>query len=152
MTIKTILHKYSFNTKNEEEYSKYLALCETLRATPGRGPWMNATSLPGAKDNSPEAGEIELETTYLFENQWNTPTHRVFDWYEGINCQAKHLKFGHYLDITPEMVSIRQNTYKCGYTGQQFTEEEARELNFFNTTEAGLTSYGLKEKGQLGAR
>ena len=61
---------------------------------------------------------IELDTRFLFDNQWNTPTLRVFDWVlEAVENQ--YIKQGHYLDQTPEMAEIRRNTVKCGYCGHQ---------------------------------
>lgn len=71
--------------------------------------------------------EVELETSFLFDNQWNTapiegiskPGLRVFDWAEDYMAQGmrQSIKRGHYLDITDEMREIRRNVHKCGYCG-----------------------------------
>jgi hypothetical protein len=67
---------------------------------------------------------VELETDFLFDNQWNTsPTAtsenglRVFDWSEAI-YPNKRIKEGMWLDQTEEMKEIRHNTYKCGFCGK----------------------------------
>lgn len=64
--------------------------------------------------------EIEIEPTCLFENQWNSTTARVFDHYEGIYWDARHIKSGHWLEITPEMAAARRDTHKCGYCGHHY--------------------------------
>lgn len=68
-------------------------------------------------------GFIELETEYIFNNQWNTTEEslnlRVFDWYEEIYPNRK-IKEGYYLEVNKEMNQIRENTFKCGYCGKQY--------------------------------
>ena len=67
-----------------------------------------------------DSEDIELETSCLFSNQWNTACgKRVFDWYEAIYPNRK-IKEGHYLDITDEMRQIRQTTLVCGYCGKNY--------------------------------
>lgn len=72
--------------------------------------------------------ELVLETTHLFDNQWNTaPVEgvtdkglRVFDWakdYESSIGAPKNIKRGHYLDQTEDMARVRRETLKCGYCG-----------------------------------
>jgi hypothetical protein len=117
----------------------------TLRNTPGRGHKMYA--IKSGNDYNFETGIIELETEFLFENQWNSNVGRVFDWYEEAvfdsrGKERKNIKRGHYLEITPEMAEIRRNTLKCGYTGQQFP---AAKGYIFNETENALGSPYLKE-------
>jgi len=70
--------------------------------------------------------EIELETEFLFINQWNTAKTqtsekglRVFDWSEPI-YPNKDIKEGMYLLQTPEMIEVRKNTCKCGFCGKQY--------------------------------
>jgi len=140
--MKTRIHYYSFNIKKPEEKEAYEKMCAELRQTPGRGEWLNTLvtapySRPG-KGNAVE--EIELETDCLFQNQWNSNIGRVFDWYEGI-FPNRSIKEGHWLEITDEMINIRNNTLKCGYTGKLFP------LNYgpFNITKEALGSRYLKE-------
>lgn len=125
-TLKTRIHKYRFNTENPAEKEAYQVLCTVLKQTPGRGHWLHALTEPSSRAEESEwikeGAEIELETEHLFDNQWNTTcSHRVFDWYETI-YPNKDIKAGHYLDITEEMVRIRETTFGCGYCGKQYTE------------------------------
>ncbi len=120
-TINTTIHTYLFNVDEKEQAEAYLALCEKLKATPGRGHWMHCYA--DHDKSEPTPGEITLETKHLFGNQWNSEARegeenglRVFDWYEGIYTNRQY-KQGHYLDITDEMVAVRQETLSCGYCG-----------------------------------
>jgi hypothetical protein len=121
--MKTTLHTYYFNLDNPKDREPYVRLCAELKSTPGRGRWMNCVSMDRvghARACTPESigsREVELKTEHLFDNQWNTASERLFDWYEEI-VPHRLIKSGHYLDITDEMRAIRDNTLKCGYTGQ----------------------------------
>lgn len=149
--VKTTLHTYSFDLDRVEDREPYHQLKHKLLNTPGRGHRMHA--IKTNHDFNPEAGEIELEPEHLFENQWNANVGRVFDWYEEAifspynGKENKLIKRGHYLDITPEMVEIRQNTLKCGYTGDQFfwDHKQDGERPKFNTRQSALGSCYLKE-------
>ena len=63
--------------------------------------------------------EINLNTDYLFDDQWNTAegfrlhNKSEFEW------PALHIKEGYYIRQNPEMVAILQGTAKCGYCGHQ---------------------------------
>lgn len=135
MEMNTIFHSYQFNVNNAEDARAYDALCERLRGQgmrvfkvwPDKGKSFCKPELDGKS--------IELETTHLFANQWNTPPIegyseqglRIFDWAE----DATHNTFtrqGHYLDQTEEMREIRRNTDGCGYCGKQ---EPAAKGNVF---------------------
>ena len=151
--MKTKIHTYSFDLAKVEDREPYHQLSARLSAevTLGkRGHCLNVIAgydkearTWGEGVKSAEASGITLETEHLFDNQWNSvEAGRVFDWYEGINHENRLLKFGHWLEITPEMEAARRNTVACGYTGQQFPAEGAPA---FNVTERGLASYGLKE-------
>jgi len=124
MNIKTTLHNYRFDISKPEENSAYEKLCSELEATPGRGHWHNVLVNPSAKGSPPPEGETVLECAHIFGNQWNSTTHRVFDWFEAI-YPNKDIKHGHYLDITPEMIEVRKTTRACGYCGKQTQDQEA---------------------------
>lgn len=120
--MKTMLHWYYFESG---DHPGYLAMIERIKANAdGRGPWMNCLAEPGksnnpATRNSIKSEEVELETTYLFDNQWNGGSMRLFDWFEGV-YPNRSMKSGHWLEITPEMAKIRRETLKCGYCGKHY--------------------------------
>jgi hypothetical protein len=128
-TLTTKLHSYWFDIGNPSEAKAYAELCEKLRTTPGRGSFMNCWA--SNRETSHGNGTVTaiLETSCLFGNQWNTSedspepfkNHRVFDWYEPIYTN-RSIKAGHYLDITSEMISVRQTTLQCGYCGKLYVE------------------------------
>lgn len=125
--MKTTIHTYRFDLRVPSERDKYTELSETLKTTPGRGHWMESHG--GAMHYQPGQNgvELDLETEHLFDNQWNTRPIgdakkglRVFDWAQDYNPHGDpSIKQGHYLDITPEMVAIRAETFRCGYCGKQ---------------------------------
>ena len=150
----TRLHVYNFDTDKPEDRAAYAKLAAELKATPGRGRWMKAFSPPETQKARQELqeGEILIDAEYLFENQWNANVGRVFDWFEEASFssyngkEAKNIRRGHYIDITPAMVAIRQNTLKCGYTGQQFPASDFSDGKpLFNVTRQALGSPYLKE-------
>lgn len=147
--MKTTLHTYHFNLNDPAQREPYVQLNARLRATPGRGRWMNVIPMRGSGYKSVGPGPVELETEHLFDNQWNSDKGRVFDWYEAVNIDDKLIKTGHYLDITDEMIEIRKSTLKCGYTGMQFNSKADNTgslLNGFNITRKALASPYLKEE------
>lgn len=117
-TFKTVLHHYSFPSK---QHPGYKAMVKTIEANAeGRGNWMNCwgKAHDTSKDNTSEA--VEVETAHLFDNQWNTADgRRVFDWHEEYAPLAKYVR-GHWTEITPEMAEARKLTHKCGYCGAQY--------------------------------
>jgi hypothetical protein len=119
--MKTKLHVYHFDMAKPDDKAAYEALCAKLTAQGLKcfeswGDPRSGGHYSGVKDL---AGEVVLETEHLFENQWNTSTHRVFDWAQDYQHEAKWLKRGHYLEQTAEMREIRRNTVKCRYCGKQ---------------------------------
>lgn len=144
--MKTILHSYFFNLSNVADREPYVQLIAKLRAEKDRGQWHNAISLPEKGHiTSTKPLEVELDTDHAFSNQWNSSAGRVFDWWEGINPQNRLLKFGHYLDLTPEMVAFRKGTFKCKYTGRDFHKDDPMVAVGFNTSHSALGSEYLKE-------
>lgn len=120
--MKTIIHTYSYDTK-EGDAAAYAALVARLANHPHRMHAIGEYYVPAWDGQT-----VELETKHLFSNQWNTAAgslsekgSRVFDWAEEaifINgVERPHIKRGHWLEQTPEMVAIRQETATCGYCG-----------------------------------
>lgn len=124
--MQTTIHQYVFNIDNELEKEAYGTLCQKLNN-------MGLTcfeSHGGGSHYRPELNGkiIELDTTYLFGNQWNTaPIEgiselglRIFDWAQDFEPYGnRYLKRGHWLEQTNEMRKIRNNTVSCGYCGRQ---------------------------------
>jgi hypothetical protein len=70
---------------------------------------------------------IELDTGYLFDDQWNTTDGiRIFDWREMNNVgNINHpSRTGYYLEQTPEMINIRSTTYQCRFCGKQYVNPD----------------------------
>lgn len=72
------------------------------------------------KYSKPET--VEIETKCLFNNQWNTKDKRVFDCIGCYDNYDWNEIFAQWLDITPEMIQIRKDSYKCGYCGKQYCD------------------------------
>lgn len=128
-TIKTILHYYRFDIKNTAEKIAYNELREKLQE-------MGLTCFDSISANhstfysdliAPLDGkEIDLETKFLFNNQWNTAPIgisvnglRVFDWSEAIYTN-RSIKQGMWLEQSAQMYAIRRDTSKCGYCGKNY--------------------------------
>src|SRR6185503_14012023 len=147
--MKTVLHNYSFDTDKPEDREPWYQLETMLKRRAGAGHRMR--SLRGDKDFKPESGEVVLETEFLFSNQWNTDKGRLFDWYQeavfSYGKERNNIKRGHWLEITPEMVAIRNNTLKCCYTGEQFFFHAEKDgvPPKFNTRNSALGNPYLKE-------
>lgn len=119
-TIQTRLHTYRFDVSDPEQKATYEALTDTLTDTPGRGHWMHSHGGGSHGPRGHEARHVELETAHPFSNQWDTVDGcRVFDWAEDACLPNRNIKQGHYLDITPEMVELRQRRHVCGYCGHK---------------------------------
>lgn len=125
-TIKTVIYSYLFDTRKDADATLYRAFVEKRIAAGSRVFCAHGGS--SYYDSRFICGlSIELETNCLFDNQWNTAPIpnvsekglRVFDWAEDYPIDFdRHIKRGHYLEITREMIDIRANTLKCGYCGR----------------------------------
>ena len=112
-TLTTKYHRYFFNDKEDTDW---LVLRARLKKTHdlfeviGDAPEIREADIP-----------ITLETSTVFNNQWNAVIGdkglRVFDWY--LVANRPHSVLGQYLDITEEMIDLRKNTWSCGYCGSQ---------------------------------
>lgn len=133
--MKTVLHYYYYDISDPEQKKQYDTLSAQLKA---QGLKLFDSFSPNGSSFydtmiKPLNGEtIELETDFLFDNQWNSgPTKtnekglRVFDWAETIFFHNRNIKIGMYLDITPEMTAIRENTLTCGYCGKFYEKDTA---------------------------
>ena len=142
--MKTILHSYYFNINDPIDKSKYSELRKQLEVSHA-GKFFNVVvDLSKHRRFFNETEEVELSTKFLFNNQWNEAgggNCRLFDWYEAI-FPNRNIKEGHWLEITPEMAAIRENTLTCGYCGKYVKVDEPHKWH----CEKCLGSQYLKEK------
>ncbi len=118
--MKTKLHHYYFRLHEPKEAEAWSALQkQLLDAGYGKGR-MHAWGGNGGPSARNETVEVEIETAYIFDNQWNTTTDRVFDWYQYYEVNRASLARGHWLEITDEMQAARTQTLKCGYCGKHY--------------------------------
>lgn len=130
--MKTIIHQYSFNIRNESEKAQYNQLKADLKAL-----GLECFESHGADSHyskSLDGQELTLEAEHLFSNQWNTAPVagisdiglRVFDWAQDYRPYGNaSLKRGHWLEQTPEMAQARNSRLACGYTGKQITDSNS---------------------------
>jgi hypothetical protein len=119
-TMKTALHYYRFDISKPEQRDAYNGMCKSLRKlglvkidsiSSDHHAWYSNKIKPLGGQ------EIELDTAFVFDNQWNTaePTNlRVFDWSEAI-YPDRDIKEGMWLEQTEEMREIRKTQHVCGY-------------------------------------
>jgi len=120
--MKTTIYGYNFHLPDDKE--AYKSLQSKLKATPGRAKLFNCIGTRHFIPNGPTI--VDLDDKFINSNQWNaTPGGRVFDWYEDINPNNRNHKIGHYLDITDQMIAVRQNTYVCGYCGEHYSSSKS---------------------------
>ena len=138
--MKTILRTYRLDLSNPVDAVAYQELREKLIAsgvqchatTPA---YTTESSAYWAKLEKLNGQEIELQTDFITDDQWNTAPvqgisesgFRVFDWCEPI-CENRCYKYGHYLEQTEEMATIRREMLKCGYCGKMYHTSEGKEF------------------------
>lgn len=118
--MKTTIHTYNYAINTPTGLADYNTMCQSLQSLGLK----KLRSWGGKPHYCPELDghEIELDTTRLSNNQWNTVTGlRVFDWAEDYitGSAASWLRRGHYLKQTNEMRAARHDTVACGYCGHQ---------------------------------
>lgn len=130
--IYTVIHMYYFNLDNKDDRNNW----NVLKARLSNGPsCMHSRSYNKHRqqeyhyDPSRDGTNVPLETSTLFDNQWNaspipewdvsnTSGYRLFDWARDAVDNPKIVQ-GYYLDQTPEMIEIRNSRVVCKYCGHQ---------------------------------
>ena len=135
--LKTKLHYYRFDISQLDQKKEYLKLKNLLESKgyklfdsigPDDYEWYKKIIFLLNNET------IELETNYIFNNQWNTTPilniseHgiRVMDWAEAIYPNRK-IKEGYYLEMTSEMTNIRKVMTRCHYCGKMQYRKEGVE-------------------------
>jgi len=133
--IKTKIKYYKFDISDKEQNKKYLALCEAIKAIGLKKDTHHHINF-SYKSNKEfmnkiktmeEKGFVEIETKFIFSNQWNTSEEsfnlRIWDWSENV-FEDNYIKEGYFLEDVKELSELRQNTFICGYCGKYYTREQ----------------------------
>lgn len=133
--IKTRIHTYYFNINEPAQARQYDELCARLNAQGyhQHESWGGGSHYSFIADRGLSGQEVTLETTHLFNDQWNTADGcgsdkglRVFDWAQDAAVLIPaHYKRGHYLEITDEMRAFRADWMECNYCGHQYHKTKA---------------------------
>lgn len=121
-TCQTKLHRYDFRLIDPEQAKAWTALQKKLK---GRkclemcGDVNGPKSLPDGASETVE--DVTIELRHIFNDQWNTTTDRVFDWYKFYEVRGMSRACGHWLEITDEMQAARMQTVSCGYCGTHYS-------------------------------
>lgn len=126
--MKTRLHHFAFQLPRDA--AAYAEMVHKIEASgpEGRGHKMHSLSDRFDYSKAGTVEDVELDPSYLFENQWNeteaSGNRRLFDWFEEaifVNGRENtNSKRGHWLEITAEMAAARSECRKCGYCGKHY--------------------------------
>lgn len=126
-TLKTIIHTYNYDISNPEDLAAYDALKAKLKGL-GLKCFVSYSSVSYHLGELVDTPKVELETTFIYDNQWNTAktgtihSKRIFDWMQESNyaCGSPKNKKGYWLEQTEEMREARSKTLTCGYCGKHY--------------------------------
>jgi hypothetical protein len=136
--MKTKLHTYYFNCGVIPQCQAYLLLCEQMKKESRRADRIKFVNTDNKEGNNFShlpilehrewftTHEIDLDLAHIFDDQWNSATtdkhsgYRVFDWVEYYQPSSKSVIWGHWLEVTDEMVDARNFTLRCGYCHQHY--------------------------------
>ena len=152
-TMKTKLHTYFFNCGHIPQSQAYLKLRDARMKTESRrsdrihfvspettqrsgSQFSHLTELSsgGSADGVVTTYEVDIDTEHLLDDQWNTAStddhsgYRVFDWVEYYEVHNKRVIWGHWLEVTDEMVAARQETKVCRYCWAMYGIKHAAHL------------------------
>lgn len=138
--MKTKLHTYQFNLGVIPQSQAYLLLREQMKKESRRADRTNFVNTDGKAGNNFShlpviehrewftTHEVDLDLSFVFNDQWNSVTtdehsgYRVFDWVEYYSHHNKSNIWGHWLEVTDEMVEAREKILRCGYCAQHYGE------------------------------
>jgi hypothetical protein len=146
--MKTKLHAYHYNCGVIPQSQAYLKLRDARMKTESRRD-DRVKFVSTAKDRSgcvfshlnwlysdanTSTYEVDISAEHLFDDQWNTAStddhsgYRVFDWVEYYDPHNKSVIWGHWLEVTDEMVAARQETKVCRYCWAMYGVKHAAHL------------------------
>jgi hypothetical protein len=126
-TISAVIHSYRFSIDTTEGLTAYRLLRERIKAQSGAVKFasVSAGQFNWYKRIAEQDGEtIQLQTDYLFSNQWNTACgKRLMDWAEAVYSN-RNVKEGYWLELPPEAAQLRAEWTSCHNCGKQSRLEE----------------------------
>jgi len=111
---------FRFNIENEQEKINYKKFLNERKA---QGQEVFET-YKDTRHKTMEPGEYELDTSFLFNNQCNAGSHRLFDFSLYIFPYAD-IKSGYYIECNDQwhkLQELRNQRGKCGYCGKQYMQ------------------------------
>jgi hypothetical protein len=122
MPLQTTVHCYRYDVSKPEEKEAWQKLRAQLVKSHGKC----FEALGDYYQPQWDGKTVELETTHLFNNQWNSSDgRRLFDWAKESEIPgqcARGIKCGYWLEITQEMRDVRSSTHICGWCSYQTRE------------------------------
>jgi len=131
--IETKLHQYYFDISKPDQRKEYQDVCAELEAKGLKVFESIDTTNSTYWEFLPDT--ILIDSSYVWENQWNSSAGRVFDWKEPI-YPNKYIKRGYWLELNEAHAKAREpKQFKCKtfYNGLQIGEDT---LYCINTGEA----------------
>lgn len=120
-TVQTKLHRYDFHLADHKHSEAWKTLQKQLNGRKCLEMWGDVNGPEDLPDGASETVEdVTIELRHIFNDQWNTTTERVFDWYKFYEIRGLNRARGHWLEIMPEMREAREKTFGCGYCGKQY--------------------------------
>lgn len=117
--MKITVKKYYYNISNKEEQAEYEKLCGVLKSRE-----LKLFDFIALENKTRIDGDFELETEFIFNNQFNAGCYRCFDWC-GFISPNRNIKQGHYVTDCPGfdyLQQLRHTTRQCGYCGKLYRE------------------------------
>lgn len=118
-TVQTKLHRYHISLTSEEGRADWRKLSDELRAK-GLKHFHACGNKPPTHRERETIEDVTIELAHIFNDQWNTTTERVFDWFQYYEVNGAHCARGHWLEITDAMHAARMQTVSCGYCGKHY--------------------------------
>jgi len=106
-TLPVNIHHFRLNIENPEESLQFEEIKADMKARGQK--CFEVTEIKYSKywDIFKSRARVHIRTEHVFENQWNSDLGRVHDFYLSVYPNKK-IKNGYYLDLTPELLKLRE--------------------------------------------